>query len=930
MSSACSQAIGAPAVGPCHVARHGSCTSTSSIDGRSRSGAFLSAWLPRGGCIAAAGSPVPSHVHCSSLALTCPRFLAGRCSSGSGSSMLVRRSELRSATWRPNQSTRGRKKRSMGGNVEMSAYSKSDDSTNAAVAVGRRMRGGESGTVFVSASSGSESRARNGVTSTTTSVATPAGGSVPSTTSSPYPGSPLLWVGVGVAISVIFHRPSGCEGRWNFSMGRLLKNSERMTKNGSKYMYVIDGLLKNPMKNSVAVATGPYIFEEVRVIPSETPFCKICFTHGHLILHGRCLTRVETLQELHDREVRSMMDPILQSNPELECKAWRDLELRMDETLLKDARVSTQGVGEQTSARAAGPSNRRRARRGGGHWRNVPWEGCVDDPMQTDEPYWLFGTDRKRKGEQPGEDEERSSKMGGLEQPARGGEHDAREERMGTDKEGAVEEPETGGSKRKNEAVFEGGDGMGGEDDNDEEVKGEGQGVETGRVDLGSSLAMGDREAGKKEGEGKLEEMTDKQDAGGGLQQGGPSETTGGSGAKKEGKEKGEEAVDDMGQATEISKGRSDRVGEGGGMKKNLHWIAKEVEKRSAELQRAAMQQILKSMTGGPPGTSAPPFGMPPFPMPPSSPLGTPPPAFTPPASFPPPPTYTTESSPSSTTSTAGADDSSVSAQAHEASPVAAVQRKPAFTDVSPDAMGWEGGSKPAEEGKGPFFHDAEVVDSNASSSGTGSSQTGGGAAAGAKESVFTVEALEKMMEDPMVQKMVYPYLPEEMRNPATFKWMLQNPQYRQQLQEMLGNMGGDAAWDGRMADMMKNFNLSSNEVKQQFDQIGMKPEDVISKIMANPDIAVAFQSPKVQAAIMDCSQNPLNISKYQNDRERLMCRRVGCISAKARRLFEYSACLFNDASIGGYAGRGSGYLALLFTCYSVRRADCFAEVNVH
>ncbi|KAL0360073.1 UNVERIFIED_CONTAM: protein, chloroplastic [Sesamum radiatum] len=133
---------------------------------------------------------------------------------------------------------------------------------------------------------------------------------------------------------------------------------------------------------------------------------------------------------------------------------------------------------------------------------------------------------------------------------------------------------------------------------------------------------------------------------------------------------------------------------------------------------------------------------------------------------------------------------------------------------------------------------------------------------------LLSVEALEKMMEDPTVQKMVYPYLPEEMRNPATFKWMLQNPEYRQQLQDMLNNMGGSPEWDSRMMDSLKNFDLSSPEVKQQFDQIGLTPEEVISKIMANPDIAMAFQNPRVQAAIMECSQNPLSIAKYQNDKE--------------------------------------------------------------
>lgn len=43
-------------------------------------------------------------------------------------------------------------------------------------------------------------------------------------------------------------------------------------------------------------------------------------------------------------------------------------------------------------------------------------------------------------------------------------------------------------------------------------------------------------------------------------------------------------------------------------------------------------------------------------------------------------------------------------------------------------------------------------------------------------------------------------------------------------------------------------------------DQIGLTPEEVISKIMANPDVAMAFQNPRVQAAIMDVSNFSLSI----------------------------------------------------------------------
>lgn len=84
----------------------------------------------------------------------------------------------------------------------------------------------------------------------------------------------------------------------------------------------------------------------------------------------------------------------------------------------------------------------------------------------------------------------------------------------------------------------------------------------------------------------------------------------------------------------------------------------------------------------------------------------------------------------------------------------------------------------------------------------------------------------------------------------------------------MLNNMSGSGEWDKRMTDTLKNFDLNSPEVKQQFNQIGLTPEEVISKIMENPDVAMAFQNPRVQAALMECSENPMNIMKYQNDKE--------------------------------------------------------------
>ena len=47
---------------------------------------------------------------------------------------------------------------------------------------------------------------------------------------------------------------------------------------------------------------------------------------------------------------------------------------------------------------------------------------------------------------------------------------------------------------------------------------------------------------------------------------------------------------------------------------------------------------------------------------------------------------------------------------------------------------------------------------------------------------------------------------------------------------------------------------------------LGLSTPQVLQKIMADPELAMAFSNPKVQEAVMDVSQNPMNIVKYQNE----------------------------------------------------------------
>ncbi|XP_043705994.1 protein TIC 40, chloroplastic-like [Telopea speciosissima] len=301
-------------------------------------------------------------------------------------------------------------------------------------------------------------------------------------------------------------------------------------------------------------------------------------------------------------------------------------------------------------------------------------------------------------------------------------------------------------------------------------------------------------------------------------------------------------------------------IGVGVGLSALFSWVA-------TNLKKYAMQQAFKTMMGQM-STENTPFSNAAFP--PGSPFPFPTPTASAPAASPFP-------APSRAAVTVDLPATKVEAvQETEVKVDPEVKKEPkkyAFVDVSPDEMLQKSPFESSDELEGTSSSKDVQSSVEVSQNGASTKQNVGASSEQSKStqepgSVMSVEALEKMMEDPTVQKMVYPYLPEEMRNPATFKWMLQNPQYRQQLQEMLNNMGGSTEWDNRMMDSLKNFDLSSPDVKQQFDQIGLTPEEVISKIMANPEVAMAFQNPRVQAAIMDCSQNPLSIAKYQNDKE--------------------------------------------------------------
>ncbi|EIE19155.1 hypothetical protein COCSUDRAFT_59638 [Coccomyxa subellipsoidea C-169] len=185
--------------------------------------------------------------------------------------------------------------------------------------------------------------------------------------------------------------------------------------------------------------------------------------------------------------------------------------------------------------------------------------------------------------------------------------------------------------------------------------------------------------------------------------------------------------------------------------------------------------------------------------------------------------------------------------------------KRAAFKDVDEDE---EEASTSESNGANAVAGDVRQAEVVGEGSQAGASSEGGG-------SKFTVDLLDQFFKDPNMQQLLYKYLPEPMRNPQTFEWMLQNPEYRKQLEAMMEQQGMNL--DPNMMSMMKD--MDSSEMNKQLETLGLSPSEVINKIMAEPELAAAFQKPKVMQAIMESQSNPLAIMNYQDDPDVMLSR---------------------------------------------------------
>ena len=215
--------------------------------------------------------------------------------------------------------------------------------------------------------------------------------------------------------------------------------------------------------------------------------------------------------------------------------------------------------------------------------------------------------------------------------------------------------------------------------------------------------------------------------------------------------------------------------------------------------------QGMPGMPGAPGSTGASPFGagMGGFPpMPPSSSAASPIDATASPAA----PTEDTTKE----QKTESPRETVTPSEVKEGTQISSTKKKSAFVDVDvKETTASSGTSSSGAENKG-FFDANPTTDAQAQQKEAASAMppftppppppTGGAA-----DSSFSSSMLD-MLKDENMQKMLYPYLPEPMRNPQTFEWMLNDPTMRKQLEDMMqGQMaGGGAAAPSAVQDLMR------------------------------------------------------------------------------------------------------------------------------
>lgn len=129
--------------------------------------------------------------------------------------------------------------------------------------------------------------------------------------------------------------------------------------------------------------------------------------------------------------------------------------------------------------------------------------------------------------------------------------------------------------------------------------------------------------------------------------------------------------------------------------------------------------------------------------------------------------------------------------------------------------------------------------------------------------SVSAVAMLEQMVENQQMREIMHPYLPIPMRDKKYFEWMLSNSVVRNQLEELLAKK----TTCNRPENILTSaIDAERQEAIRHMEVIGIKPNDLVARIMSDQELARAFSDPKIQNAIKEASRDHMLLVKHMQD----------------------------------------------------------------
>ena len=102
---------------------------------------------------------------------------------------------------------------------------------------------------------------------------------------------------------------------------------------------------------------------------------------------------------------------------------------------------------------------------------------------------------------------------------------------------------------------------------------------------------------------------------------------------------------------------------------------------------------------------------------------------------------------------------------------------------------------------------------------------------------------METMLRNPEMQKMLYPYLPEPMRNPSSIEWMLSNPEVKKQMASMFEQQASHRGTETQAGGDNAAFHYSRNNVDRVLMLFGLK-------VFLNQIIFFFFSSPPSRLSV--------------------------------------------------------------------------------